>query len=231
MSRKVFTAGEVLAAADVNSFLMDQSVMSFAGTAARGSAIPTPVTGMTTYLEDTKDLQVYDGSAYASPFGLTHLRTTSFTSVSTISVNDVFNSQFDNYKLVFDLQGSSDALVSLRLRVSGADNSSNVYTQQGVQTGAGTIGNPTGVGTTTSFSLINVTNGTDANGASMDLLLPFVARRTRHSLSGFCYNGGTNSSVFRGGEHNSATSFTGFSLITSAGNITGTVTVYGYRKA
>jgi hypothetical protein len=57
--RKVFTAGEVLQAADVNDFLMDQSVMVFAGTAARGSAIPSPTEGMVTYLEDSDELQVY----------------------------------------------------------------------------------------------------------------------------------------------------------------------------
>jgi hypothetical protein len=64
MSRKVFTAGEVLAAADVNSFLMDQSVMSFAGSAARESAIPSPVEGMVSYLEDSDVLSIYDGSAW-----------------------------------------------------------------------------------------------------------------------------------------------------------------------
>jgi hypothetical protein len=62
MSRKVFTAGEVLAAADVNNFLMDQSVMSFAGTAARGSAIGTAVEGMVTYLEDSNSLSVNNGT-------------------------------------------------------------------------------------------------------------------------------------------------------------------------
>jgi hypothetical protein len=66
MSRKVFTAGQVLAASDVNNFLMDQTVMSFAGTAARGSAIGTAVEGMTTYLEDTNYLSVYDGASWAS---------------------------------------------------------------------------------------------------------------------------------------------------------------------
>jgi hypothetical protein len=64
MSRKVFTAGEVLAAADVNSFLMDQSIMSFAGTAARGSAIPSPVEGMVTYNTSNDLLELYNGSAY-----------------------------------------------------------------------------------------------------------------------------------------------------------------------
>lgn len=64
MSRKIFTAGEVLTAADVNNFLMDQSVMSFAGTAARGSAIGTAVEGMLTYLEDTNTFQFWNGSAW-----------------------------------------------------------------------------------------------------------------------------------------------------------------------
>jgi len=64
MSRKVFTPDEILTAEDVNSYLMDQTVMSFAGTAARGSAILTPVEGMTTYLEDTNRLEVYTGSSY-----------------------------------------------------------------------------------------------------------------------------------------------------------------------
>jgi hypothetical protein len=62
MPRKVFTAGEVLAAADVNEFLQDQAVMSFAGTAARGSAIGTAVEGMVTYLNDSNSLSVYNGT-------------------------------------------------------------------------------------------------------------------------------------------------------------------------
>ncbi len=69
MSRKVFTAGEVLAAADVNTFLMNQAVMSFAGTASRGSAIPTPIEGMTTYLEDTDVLQIWNGSIWKAVGG------------------------------------------------------------------------------------------------------------------------------------------------------------------
>ena len=64
MSRKVFTAGEVLAAADVNSFLMDQTVMTFAGTAARGSAIGTATEGMLTYLADSKTFEYWNGTAY-----------------------------------------------------------------------------------------------------------------------------------------------------------------------
>jgi hypothetical protein len=64
MPRKVFTAGEVLAASDVNSFLMNQMVMTFAGTAARGSAIPTPTEGMLTYLADTNTFEFYNGTSF-----------------------------------------------------------------------------------------------------------------------------------------------------------------------
>jgi hypothetical protein len=57
--RKVFTAGEVLTAADVNDYLMDQSVMVFAGSAARGSQIGTATEGMLTYLADNNRLEVF----------------------------------------------------------------------------------------------------------------------------------------------------------------------------
>lgn len=58
MPREVFVAGQVLTAAELN-VVSDQSVMVFAGTAARGSAIPSPTEGMVTYLEDADELQVY----------------------------------------------------------------------------------------------------------------------------------------------------------------------------
>jgi hypothetical protein len=64
MPRKVFDSGEVLSASDVNEFLMDQMVQTFAGTAARGSAIPTPVEGMLTYLADSDTFEFFDGTSF-----------------------------------------------------------------------------------------------------------------------------------------------------------------------
>jgi hypothetical protein len=64
MPRKTFTAGEVLAAADVNTFLMDQQIMTFAGTAARGSAIGTATQGMITYLADANTFEYWNGTEY-----------------------------------------------------------------------------------------------------------------------------------------------------------------------
>jgi len=61
--RKTFIAGEVLTAAQVNDFLMDQAVMRFSGSAARAASL-TPTEGMVTYLDDANALEVYDGSAW-----------------------------------------------------------------------------------------------------------------------------------------------------------------------
>ena len=63
LGRKTFNSGDVLTSADVQGYLMDQAVMVFAGTAARGSAIPTPSAGMVAYSTAT-GLQVYNGSAW-----------------------------------------------------------------------------------------------------------------------------------------------------------------------
>jgi hypothetical protein len=64
LGRKVWGAGDVLAAADVNGYLMDQAVMVFANATARTAAIAAPTEGMVTYLSDTDALEYYDGSAF-----------------------------------------------------------------------------------------------------------------------------------------------------------------------
>jgi hypothetical protein len=64
MSFKVFTNGSVLQASELNEFLMNQSVIAFSNSTTRGSAIPTPVEGMLTYLEDSNTFQFYNGTSW-----------------------------------------------------------------------------------------------------------------------------------------------------------------------
>ena len=59
---KLFQNGQVLLASEVQNFMMDQQIMVFAGTAARGSAIASPTEGMFAFLKDTDTLTYYDGS-------------------------------------------------------------------------------------------------------------------------------------------------------------------------
>ena len=67
LGRKVFPAGEVLTAANVQNYLMDQTVMVFASSSARSTSIGTAVSeGMVSYLSDTNAIEFYDGSAWTS---------------------------------------------------------------------------------------------------------------------------------------------------------------------
>lgn len=94
---KVFTNGSVLNASEVNDNLMNQAVITFSNSTARGSAITSPTEGMITYLEDTDLYQFWNGTAWTNlissgPAGkvlqvVTVNPTTTFTTTSTSYVD------------------------------------------------------------------------------------------------------------------------------------------------
>ena len=64
---KLFNTGDVLTAAQVNTYLMQQTVMVFASATARTTALSGVLAeGMVSYLQDTNALEVYDGSAWVA---------------------------------------------------------------------------------------------------------------------------------------------------------------------
>ena len=64
---KLFNTGDVLTAAQVNTYLNEQTVMVFASSAARTSALSGVLAeGMVSYLQDTNSVEVYDGSNWVS---------------------------------------------------------------------------------------------------------------------------------------------------------------------
>jgi hypothetical protein len=92
LGRRTFAAGEVLTASNVMNYLMDQSVMNFPGTAARGSAIGTAVQeGMISFLNDSNMVEAYDGSAWkALAFtggGILQVQSANLTTVATIATS------------------------------------------------------------------------------------------------------------------------------------------------
>ena len=58
-----FVNGQTLPASRVQDYLMDQTVMVFADSAARTAAL-SPTAGMVTYLISSNDLWFYTGSAW-----------------------------------------------------------------------------------------------------------------------------------------------------------------------
>jgi hypothetical protein len=62
---KLFNTGDVLTAAQVNTYLNEQTVMVFADAAARTSALTSVLAeGMMSYLKDTNAVEVYNGSSW-----------------------------------------------------------------------------------------------------------------------------------------------------------------------
>jgi hypothetical protein len=66
MAFKTFANGFPLPASDLNNFLMKQSVIVFADVAARTAALPEPVEGMVTYLEDDNELYKWTGADWVN---------------------------------------------------------------------------------------------------------------------------------------------------------------------
>jgi len=105
LGRKVFVAGEVLQAADVNGYLMDQSVMYFAGTAERGSAIPTPTAGMLTFIAASSAVQVYDGVEWVEIAGSSN--------VADDTIQPNFNTISNNYTFEDGYNGVSAGPITI----------------------------------------------------------------------------------------------------------------------
>lgn len=237
---RVFTAGEVLSASNVQNYLQDQAVMVFGGTAARSSAIGTAnfEEGMLTYLTDVDKLQVYTGAAFVDVYpavatnqGLTLINTTSFSGVNTQSINDVFSTTYQNYRVLLNISShSGNGGITARLRVSGADANTNYFAYSyHTRTNLGAIGADSGNPTT--FFWVGYANTNFQSAGSYDLFSPF---ETRPTLGVTQFMGGDTSTYFgsQGAFLNSnSTSYTGLTILAAGANtITGTVRVYGYNQ-
>jgi hypothetical protein len=234
---KEFTTGDVLTAADANGYLASQVVMVFADSAARTSAITSPQEGMFSFLKDTNSTEYYSGTAWVSvaptaSSGLTLITRTSFSAVATQDFTNVFTTTYPSYKIIIEKIGSSDATATLQMQTRNAG---------GVVTGAdwyGAVGKAifnsnsyAGTEQTSAQSSLRINAGaiggaTDNTSTTLDITDVAVSGRIR--VVGNTFNLGGATSGFVGGTRLATETTTGFRLFASAGNITGTVAVYGY---
>lgn len=87
---KLFNSGDTLLASEVNTYLMDQTIMKFASTSARDAAFggagePTLAEGMFAYTTDTNTLWFYTGSAWQNVLG------SNIGEISTSNRNSIIN--------------------------------------------------------------------------------------------------------------------------------------------
>jgi hypothetical protein len=175
LGRKIFTAGDVLTASDTMNYLMDQTVMNFAGTAARSSAIATPTTGMTTYNQTTKQLETYNGSAYIGMSGLQLVKKQTIGSgVTSVTVTGAFSATYDAYKIV--VTGGTTSANNDNLNLQLGSTTTDYYAGGAGITYATGASALTSQNNTSSWQVgFAQTNGL---ALSVDLVNPFLSSRT-----------------------------------------------------
>jgi hypothetical protein len=229
LGRKVFTAGDVLTASDLQSYAVDQSVMYFAGTAARSSAIATPTTGMTTYIGTTgtaviPQIESYTGAAWQSLGGLTQVANVTVSAAASVTIDNVFTSAFQNYRIIWRPSAGS-GVMNLETRTAGATNSLNYFTA------------------VWGYAYTGATAGIFQNNTSTFQFLPaFTAERSSWICdvidpkatvaTNFQSFGSTGDAYYHGTCMflNSA-SVDGVRISTATGTFSGSIRIYGYRNS
>jgi hypothetical protein len=153
---------------------------------------------------------------------LTKISTQTFSASSAVNVNNVFSSTYKNYLILVDSTHSvNDTDMRLQLRASGTNTTTN-YTMQGYYSNGSTVG---GDSASISFPIIRA-GGTSLNAGQCTVFSPFVT-----GVTGFIgtSTGSAGFNATLGGRQTGSTSFDGFALSAGSGNITGTVTIYGYE--
>ena len=168
-----------------------------------------------------------DVNTYLTNAGLVYVKNQTIgNGVSSVAVTSAFSSTYDAYKIVVTGGTGTTAGNSLALQLTGLTTGYyagiifTYYTPAQVQ--VATVNN----GTSWEFA---GSYGTDGIVLSCDIINPFAAAPTFLGAATYANHlaGGVQ------GKQTSATSVTGFSLITQGGGTLtgGTITVYGYRKA
>jgi hypothetical protein len=168
--------------------------------------------------------------AASSSGALTLITRQAYTSAGTINVDNVFSSTYDNYKIVIKNSAGNIPGLSMRLRVSSADNTTSNYNSTNIEAVSGTT-NAFGRYVTSGTSFMNTAIAfTGTSFITFDITSPNLTETTSYAGLNGQEDGGFRSGTFSG-LFDATTSFTGFSLYGASGTATGVVTVYGYQKS
>jgi hypothetical protein len=220
-----FTSGQVLTAAQMTE--VNTGIPVFATTVTRDAAFggtgeKVLAQGQYAYIEATSTLQVYTGSAWvAAGGGLVRVGGGTLSGSSTAFTN-IFSSTYNSYKLVFS--NISLSLPAYATMILGATTTGYLNFQPGVLA-AGTYSNNFGGFGTASWAVGYSRSA--SLGFTLELGNPNLATTSTIS-GGLFYDSSSGAGATMHGLLTDSTQYTGFTIGTSSGNITGTVNVYGY---
>lgn len=167
--------------------------------------------------------------ATASSGALTKITTSTFTGVSSHSVNSVFTSTYRNYRVILDITSVSTAPdIRMKLRASGTDSTTGLYQSRMLMYTATMYPDET---SNVAYWCVGIQDSTKqgAGSTAMDIFTPNVALATKHS--GIIQAvGGALFLAPIGGYANNTTQYDGFTIYTTGGTMDGSVTIYGYQN-
>ncbi len=162
--------------------------------------------------------------------GLVLLNTTSFTTQTSVVVDNVFNATYDNYQINIKLSAASatdlDILFYLR-DATPADVTGGYQTELLTQASTAIAGSAVGTGLIGKTSSI----GVGYDGYTMNLYSPFLTVKKTHNARGhWNVSGGTQYQVSTASLINFTTSCPGIKFYPSSGTISGKISIYGYNQ-
>jgi hypothetical protein len=228
--RDDFTAGEVLAATDLNDTFASKVPYAY------GTATPsTTVDGFVWYDENETPpaLKFWDGAAFqlvSPPSGLVRVATESFSAVSSVSLNGVFTSAYQNYLLIINLTASTTINPLLRLRSAGTDSTGSYQSAQVHSTTGGTVSGPDLSGS------VSGAFGPFCGGDGESVIHWNVSSPQANAFTNFSWltSRSANPTLLESGvsRHRAASAYDGATLTTASANtITGIIRVYGYQNS
>jgi len=173
--------------------------------------------------EAIRDLGNAIDTTVSSTTGLVHIQTQTLSTVSSVSFNDVFTSAYRNYRINFSGITSSIDAVQFRLRASGTDNTSSNYQYVRLLAGLQTAGAFSTVTNATTTSHNFQSNASDLAGAFIDVFHPAITGKTSIISIGT----GLRMEIWTT-QLTVTTEYDGFTIF-SPSNITGQISVYGYK--
>lgn len=156
----------------------------------------------------------------------TTANTTTFTAVSSISLNGVFTSAFSHYRILFRYTATNATYQNFRLRSAGTDVTSTSYNIQQLIAGSTTIlGNRALLNT---GQIVQTAAGSIVAG-TFDLFSPQIAEAKM--AKGNFVTSKSGLETWNTDMHISdTTARDSMTWYTDAGTITGTISVFGYAK-
>jgi hypothetical protein len=217
----------------IQNAIMDAKGDLIAATAADTPArLAVGTNGQVLTADSTAATGIKWSTVSASGFSL--ITNSPFSAVSSHSINNCFTSTYTNYKVIVNLTGASATTdINFRLRASGTDTSSGYNTMRLMgASGGGVIAdlNQT-VGTT--YMLRQFLDGANSElvFGTFEIYSPQKATNTAVNAS-FGQRQGTGEYYVgpQWGMQTGTTQFDGITIFASAGNITGSIKVYGFGE-